>query len=357
MINEVGQKAAIVAHAQQRGMAQRSTQAANGLITVFSMDDNFRNHGVIERRNRIALRNAVVNANTVSQISLRLPPQHLTRLRREPRIRVFGIQTCFDRVAVERDISLRRWQGLARSHAQLPLNQIKAGDHFRHRMLDLQPRVHFKEVMFEVCIDDELNRTSALVTYRQGSGHRVAAHGFAHRRADNGRWRFFNYFLAPALGSAIALTQMNCIASRVCKHLNFDMTSVVDQTLQHQGAITECALRLPPGPDERLGHFARFAHQAHAASATARHSLYQQRESELVGLTDQVLVVLILAKIPWCTRHSSCDHAPLGQRLVTHGVNGRRRRADEDQPRVCAGLRKALVFAQKSVSRMHCISA
>ena len=134
------------------------------------------------------------------------------------------------------------------------------------------------------------------------------------------------------------------------------MASVVDQTLQHQRAITECTLRFTPGPDERLSQFTRFAHQAHATPTTACYGLYQEWETELVGFDDQVLVVLILTKIPGCAGYSSRDHAPLGQCLVTHGVNGRRRRANEDQPRICAGLRKALVFAQKPVAGMNCIS-
>ena len=44
---------------------------------------------------------------------------------------------------------LRQRQRLARGHAQLPLDQIEAGDHLGHRVLDLQARVHFHEV--EAC--------------------------------------------------------------------------------------------------------------------------------------------------------------------------------------------------------------
>ena len=49
-------------------------------------------------------------------------------------------------MAVDRKLVLRERQLLARRHAQLPLDEIEPRDHLRHRMLDLQPRVHLHEV-------------------------------------------------------------------------------------------------------------------------------------------------------------------------------------------------------------------
>ena len=45
-----------------------------------------------------------------------------------------------------RELVLPPRQRLAGGDAQLPLDQVEAGDHLGDRVLDLQPRVHFHEV-------------------------------------------------------------------------------------------------------------------------------------------------------------------------------------------------------------------
>ena len=54
-----------------------------------------------------------------------------------------------------RDLVLAERQRLAGRDAQLPFDQIEAGDHLGHRMLDLQARVHLHEVE-ALAIGDEL---------------------------------------------------------------------------------------------------------------------------------------------------------------------------------------------------------
>ena len=44
------------------------------------------------------------------------------------------------------DLLLAQRQRLAGGDAQLPLDQIEAGDHLGHRMLDLEPGIHLDEV-------------------------------------------------------------------------------------------------------------------------------------------------------------------------------------------------------------------
>lgn len=45
------------------------------------------------------------------------------------------------------------------SYPELPLHQVSARDHLRHRMFNLQPRVHLHEVEVVLAIHDELHRT------------------------------------------------------------------------------------------------------------------------------------------------------------------------------------------------------
>src|SRR3546814_6739589 len=59
--------------------------------------------------------------------------------------RVLGIEARLHRPAVDREFVLRQRDRLARRDAQLPFDKVDAGDLLGHRMLDLQPRVHFHE--------------------------------------------------------------------------------------------------------------------------------------------------------------------------------------------------------------------
>ncbi|MPM98787.1 hypothetical protein SDC9_145977 [bioreactor metagenome] len=52
-------------------------------------------------------------------------------------------------------------------------------------------------------------------------------------------------------------------------------------------------------------------------------------------------------------RNARLFHQLLGLGLQAHGLDGRRRRADEDQPRISAGLCKLFVLRQETVARMH----
>ena len=78
------------------------------------------------------------------------PARDGAALRQEVLLRVFRTQSHFDGVTTLRatriDGVLRQRQRLAQRHAQLPLDQINADHRFRHRMLDLQARVHLHEV-------------------------------------------------------------------------------------------------------------------------------------------------------------------------------------------------------------------
>ena len=60
--------------------------------------------------------------------------------------RILGVEARLDGMAARADLLLARRQRFARRHAQLPFDEIVAGDHLGDRMLDLQPRVHLDEV-------------------------------------------------------------------------------------------------------------------------------------------------------------------------------------------------------------------
>ncbi|MNL16637.1 hypothetical protein D3C87_1376890 [compost metagenome] len=93
-------------------------------------------------------------------------------------------------------------------------------------------------------------------------------------------------------------------------------------------------------------------HHAHALAAAARAGLDQHRVADAVGLAAQQRRVLILAVVAGHQRHGCLFHQLLGRALAAHGVDGRGRRADEDQPLGGARLRECLVLGQEAVARV-----
>jgi hypothetical protein len=113
-----------------------------------AMHDQLGDHRVVVRRDRIALAHAVVDAHRPRSKALpaacgrraacRWPAGSCCRgSRRRCAPRSHG-RGCAGLVLLQR-------QRLAGSDAQLPLDQVEAGDGFGHRMLHLQPRVHLHE--------------------------------------------------------------------------------------------------------------------------------------------------------------------------------------------------------------------
>ena len=92
-----------------------------------------------------------------------------------------------------------RRQRLARGDAQLPLDQVEAGDHLGDRMLDLQPRVHLHEIERAVLLGDELDGAGADIADRLGRGRRGVAHRAPAGLVHSGRRRLLEHFLMPPL--------------------------------------------------------------------------------------------------------------------------------------------------------------
>ena len=284
VVEQVAQKACVVAQAQQRGVVQRGHEAADGVLAVAAMGDELGHHGVVVGGDFAALADAGVDAHLAKrslapgaarQRLLGPPVAHRAGLRREAVVGVFGVQAHLDGMAGQHDVLLRQRQRFARRHAQLPLHQVLAGDAFGHRVLDLQARVHFQEVVVVLRIDDELDRARAPVAHGQRGSHGVCAHLRAHLRRDHGGGRFLDHLLAAALRRAVALAQVHGVAVRIGEHLDLDVAAVVDQALQHQRAVAKGAGGFAPGALDGGLQLVVVPYQAHAAPAAARHGFDQ----------------------------------------------------------------------------------
>ena len=77
--------------------------------------------------------------------------------RLEVAIRVFGVDSAFDRGPAADDVGLLERQPLAGGDADLRLDQVDAGNHLGHGVLDLDAGVDLDEIEVVVLIDDELD--------------------------------------------------------------------------------------------------------------------------------------------------------------------------------------------------------
>ena len=84
------------------------------------------------------------------------------------------------------NLLLRAGQAFTRRYSDLLAHQVDAADHFGHRVLDLQPGVHFDEVELAVLIE-ELDGAGAAIAHLP---HRLA-HGLTHGNGLTSRlvWR------------------------------------------------------------------------------------------------------------------------------------------------------------------------
>jgi hypothetical protein len=78
---------------------------------------------------------------------------------RKPLVGILGVDARFERMAADRSCSWRSGSGSPAGHAQLPFDQILAGDHLGHRVLDLQAGVHLHEVEAAVLVALAMNST------------------------------------------------------------------------------------------------------------------------------------------------------------------------------------------------------
>ena len=103
-----------------------------------------------------------------------------------------------DGVTGDAQFVLLQRQGFAAGHAQLPLDQVLPGDGLGHRMLDLQPRIHFDEEEFPPLVQ-ELERTYTAITNFAASIGAALADAYALPLGHARRRRLLNDLLVSAL--------------------------------------------------------------------------------------------------------------------------------------------------------------
>ena len=211
------------------------------------------------RGDHIALVDAGFDAADIAEVEM----VQWSGRRQEAAGRIFRIKPRFDGVAVDEQLFLLQRDRLAARHAQLPFDQVDPGDLLGHRMLDLQPRVHFHEedavgAQAFAGVGDEFDRARAFVVHRFGRAHGGGADFLARCLVHARGGGFLDHLLVAALQRAIALEQVDDIAVAVAEHLHLDMAGRGDPLFQQHFVVGEAGLGLA---------LARFAASASKSSA------------------------------------------------------------------------------------------
>lgn len=253
-------------------------------------------------------------------------------------------------MAIQAQFVLGGRQRLAGGHAQLPFDQVMAGDHFGDRVLHLQPGIHFHEVEAAVGFGDELDGARAYVAHRARRRYRRLAHGAAAFRRHARRGRFLDDFLVAPLHGTVAFEQVDAIAVAVGEHLDFDVARLLQVALDEYAVIAEAGAGFTLARGQRVGEGGALLDHAHAFAAAAGAGLDQYRVADGVGLLPEELRILVFAMVAGHQRHAGALHQRLGGRFAAHGGDRAGRRADEHHAGLRHGFGKAFVFGQEAVA-------
>ena len=143
---------------------------------------------------------------------------------------------------VKDDVALAVFERGAGGDADLLLDEVEAGQHLGHRMLDLEPGVHLDEVELAVLVE-ELDGADALISELGAWLPRPARRSAcALRRVEGRGMRLLPHLLMPALQRAVALAEMHRAALAVAEHLDLDMARRSEVLLDIDLVIAEGGL-------------------------------------------------------------------------------------------------------------------
>ena len=258
---------------------------------------------------------------------------------------------------LEAHLLLAERNALAGGNAKLPGDEILAGDRLGDRVLDLQAGVHLEEVERPVGGQQELHGPGAAIADGTRGSDRGGTHAGAQIGVHSRRGCFLDHLLVAPLHRTVALPEVEDSAVRIGKHLDFDVPGIDHGLLENELARSEGALGLGAGRPDRLDEFVVAMDQPHAAASAAGRGLDHHRQADLARLVLEVGIALVCALVAGHAGNAGVDHAPLGGGLVTHGRDGRGRRADEDQAGLFAGGREGVILRQEAVARVDRVGA
>ena len=322
------------------------------------MRDQLGDHGIVEGRHLAALFDPALDPH----VGRKFQSDDGTGRGQEAVARIFGVDPRFNGVAGEGDFALRQRQLLAGRDLKLPGDEIEPGDFFRHRMLDLKPRIHLDEpeaVLAQplAAIGDEFDGARPDIADRPRRLDRRRAHLGAQALRHSRRRSFFDHLLVAPLQGTIALAEVNDVAVPIGKDLNFDVARGRNEFFDEHAAGAEGGGDFAHGSFKFSLEIAFLVDPPQPTAAAAGGRFDQHRIADLARAPLQKNGVLAFAVIAGHDRHARLLHQRLGAILQAHGADRGRRRPDEDKTSPFAGFGEIPALGQKPVTRMHALGA
>ena len=138
--HHLAQKRHVVGHADNVQFTQGLVQTGQGLLAGVAMHDQLGDHGVVVRTDLVTLSHTTVPAHLSLREALRQGYAHDLQAAgggQKVVVRGFCANPRFDGMALHPHLLLRQGQRLACGDAQLPLDQVQAGDRFGDRVFHL----------------------------------------------------------------------------------------------------------------------------------------------------------------------------------------------------------------------------
>src|SRR6202171_2595164 len=224
-------------------------------------------------------------------------------------------------------------------------------------MLHLKACIHFEEVEISLGVHQKLHCSRVRVARFARQPHGSFAHSTAQFGSHEGRWRFLDHLLVPALHRAFALTEVHDVAMCIAEYLDVDVAAPSKITLEIDARITERMERLRRSIAPRGRQLGLVPHQTHALSAAPRDGLEQHRETEFPRDALGLLEVLDWILDAGNHRHAStrCE-LPCGS-FRSKAFHRFGRRADERDVMFTASPRKGGIFGEETIAGMYGVAA
>src|SRR5579875_105934 len=236
------------------------------------------------------------------------------------------------------------------------MDEIDPGNHFGHRMLDLNSRVHLDEVKFAVFVE-KFDGSGSGITEFAHRGRTDFTDLPALRGIECGRGTFLPNLLMPALQGAIAFAKMDGLTMPVAQNLNFYVARFFQKFLKIDRIIAKGRSGLGPRHLQRRRKILRAARDFHAAAAAASRCLYKDRKTERAGDSGRVLVTRDRTIGARHAGNSKPERGRLGRDLIAHEPDMLGLGANERDVMISQDFRKSRIFGEESVARMQGLGA
>src|SRR6202521_1571435 len=215
---------------------QRHLHAAQRLLAVAPLANELGEQRVVEGRNGVACVDVGIQTN--SGTAGWMEDIDVTRRRLKVSRRILRIHATFDDVTPTLDGKLDRKLGSS-GNPNLLFDEVDACQHLRHRVLDLDARVHFHEVERLVFVEQHLDRAGADVVDGLCALYRCVTHSVAQILVERNTWGLLDELLMTPLYRAVALAQVDDVAVPVAHDLELDVPRALEIFLDVHLTVAE----------------------------------------------------------------------------------------------------------------------